>query len=123
MTKEGPAGRQPLKIKRLEQCPAAISILEKWFIAEWSPWYGQKGQGDARTDLLACCTSASLSLAVVALDETNLVMGMAALKNDSLGCEYGYGPWLSALLVGNEYRGRGIGSLLIEAIEEEARGC
>ena len=49
------------------------------------------------------------------------VLGTAALKTESVGDETGAGPWLAALLVGKDHRGRGVGTALVEAIEQEAR--
>lgn len=110
-----------VKFLRLEEATFAIPTLMEWFIEEWAPWYGPDGPGDAEADLLACCRGARLPFAVVALNDDDQVLGTAALKSESLGSELGYGPWLAAVLVGRPFRGRGIGSGLIGAIEAEAR--
>lgn len=109
------------KILPLEKAPFAIPVLKEWFIEEWEPWYGPGGQGDAEADLLACCNHDHLPIALVALDKDGQVLGTAALKPESLGSEYGYAPWLAAVLVGRPHRGREIGTSLIGAIEGEAR--
>ena len=46
--------------------------------------------------------------------------GTAALKAEPVANEPGPGPWLAALLVGPNHRGRGIGTALVAAIEAEA---
>ena len=109
------------RIVPLSDAPFAIPTLTRWFIDEWAPWYGQDGQGNAEADLLACCNRDSLPLAVAALGDEDQVFGTAALKHQSLGSELGYGPWLAAVLVGQVYRRRGIGDMLVGAIETEAR--
>ena len=109
------------KIVRLADAPSAIPTLTRWFIEEWAPWYGPDGQGHAGADLLACCNRDSLPLAVVALGDNDQVLGTAALKPQSLGSELGYEPWLAAVLVGQPFRRRGIGDMLVGTIETEAR--
>ena len=109
------------RIELLYDTPSAIPILAQWFVEEWRPWYGPDCGGDAEADLLACRNHDRLPLAVIALNDEGQVLGTAALKNDALGSEFGYNPWLAAMLVGRRYRGAGIGSLLVSAIEHEAR--
>jgi N-acetylglutamate synthase-like GNAT family acetyltransferase len=55
------------------------------------------------------------------LDDDGTVLGTAALKKESVGSELGLGPWLAAFYVPIEHRKRGIGSALVEAIENKAR--
>lgn len=89
-----------LRICLLADASFAIPVLSRWFVEEWTPWYGPGGNGDATADLQGCCHRDRLPLAVVALDDSDRVLGTAALKNESLGSELGYGPWLAAVLVG-----------------------
>ncbi len=44
----------------------------------------------------------------------------AELKTVSVGSEHGAGPWLAAVLVVEEHRGKGVGTALVAAVEEEA---
>ncbi len=111
-----------LQIVHLADAPAAVPILTEWFIAEWGPYYGPDGPGDAETDLAACCNRDELPIAVVALDADQNILGTAALKPYSLETHRHLSPWLAALLVAPEHRGKGIASALIAAIEDEARG-
>ena len=46
------------------------------------------------------------------------MFGTASLKRESVGSELGVGPWLTALLVAKDQRGQGIGTALVEAIEQ-----
>ncbi|MCG8356777.1 MAG: GNAT family N-acetyltransferase [Kiloniellales bacterium] len=107
------------RIAHILDVPDAAPTLARWFVEEWQPWYGPDGPGDAERDLAACGGRDRLPLCLVALDgETPL--GTAALKADSVGSELGVGPWLSAFLVDEAHRRRGIGSALVAAIETEA---
>ncbi len=85
------------------------------------PYYGPDGPGDAEKDLHESCNRDDLPVALVALDNDGTVLGTAALKRESVGSELGLGPWLAAFYVPIEHRKRGIGSALVEAIENKAR--
>ncbi len=106
-------------VHRVEK-PEGASTLQKWFIDEWAPWYGPNGPGDAGGDLAACQSRDKLPICLVALSRDGDVVGTAALKTKSVGSEHGIGPWLAAVLVGKGYERRGIGTALVEAVEEEA---
>jgi GNAT superfamily N-acetyltransferase len=110
-----------LRIVHLVDAPEAAPVLARWFVDEWTPWYGPGGAGDADADLAACRSREALPICLVALDGEGAVLGTAALKDESVGSELGVGPWLAAILVGPEHRGRGVATALVAAIEAEAR--
>ena len=109
------------QIVPLADAVTTIPLLTRLFIEEWGPYYGPAGPGDAEKDLHECCNRDDLPIALVALDDDGTVLGTAALKKESVGSELGLGPWLAAFLVPIEHRKRGIGSALVEAIENRAR--
>jgi len=109
-----------IRFRHLCEVPEAASTLEQWFIAEWKPWYGPDGAGDAASDLTACRSRDDLPICLVALDAEDEVAGTASLKSESVGSEHGVGPWLAAVLVGKAHEGQGIGTALVGAIEAEA---
>ena len=110
-----------VKIVHLVDVPETISILVRWFIEEWEPYYGSSGPGDAQRDLTSCCNRADIPLAIVALDVNGNPVGTAALKPHSLDSHRHLSPWLAALLVERGQRRKGVASALIAAIEDEAR--
>ncbi len=114
------SGPRDMRIVLLADVPETMPTLARWFVAEWEPYYGGNGPGDAEADLAQCCNRDRLPLAVVALNGDGGVLGTAALKSESVGSELGVGPWLAALLVGEAHRCRGVGSALVGAIEAEA---
>lgn len=114
------ATRQDLSIVHLLEAPGAAPVLARWFVEEWTPWYGPDGQGDASRDLAACRSRDQLPVCLVALNTEREVLGTVALRSESVGSELGAGPWLAALLVGKNHRGKGVGTALVEAIEVEA---
>lgn len=108
------------RIVHLIDAPDAAPILARWFVHEWTPWYGPGGNGDAEADLAACRDPDALPVCLVALNADGEPLGTAALKPESVGSELAAGPWLAALLVGPNHRGNGIGTALVAAIEAEA---
>ena len=100
--------------------PSAIPRLAELFTDEWTPWYGSDGKGNARSDLVECMNRDRLPIAVVAENTHGLVLGTAALKQESLGSEYGFSPWLAAVVVDPDFRDHGIGTSLIRTVEEHA---
>ncbi len=113
--------QRDIQIAHLFETPSATPILARWFIKEWMPWYGPDGAGDAESDLTACHNKNELPICMVALGPDETVLGTASLKEDSVGSELGVSPWLAALLVAPDQRGRGIGTRLVEALEQQAR--
>lgn len=109
------------RIALLADVTEAIPVLARGFVEEWEPYYGARGPGDATRDLMSCRNRWKIPLALVALDEDAEIVGTVALKSESLDTHRHLGPWLAALLVLPGHRGKGIGSTLATAIEDEAR--
>ena len=112
--------RSDLQIVHLTEVPEVVPTLVDWFTAEWAPWYGPEGEGNVEADLAACLNRQALPICLVAFDKSKQMVGTASLKDDSVGSEYGVGPWLAGLLVGGAFRRAGVGSALVAAIESEA---
>ena len=112
---------EPVRTILLADMPEAIPVLARWFVAEWAPYYGPAGPGDAEKDLESCCNRDGIPLALVALDAGGAAIGTVALKPESVASHRHLGPWLAALLVAPEHRGRGVAAALVAAIEQEAR--
>lgn len=111
---------QGFSIEPLAQHQQAIAVLREWFEAEWPSYYGAGGRGSALSDLQACANEGSLPVGVVAL-RAGSVCGVAALKAESIASHLHLSPWAAAGLVHPSMRGQGIGSLLLGALEEQAR--
>ena len=72
-------------------------------------------------DLAASRSRDALPICLVALNIDGDVLGTAALRSEWVGSELGVSPWLAAVLVGKSHQGKGVGTALVEAIEDEAR--
>lgn len=107
------------RIELLADHPEVIPDLAAWFRDAWAPYYGPDGPGDAEADLHQCCHPERLPIGLVAFCGDALC-GTAALKTESVTTHRHLTPWLAALLVGPEYRRRGVAERLIAAVEDLA---
>lgn len=114
------ASESRLSIGLLADHPEALGELERWFVREWEPYYGPKGPGDARRDLAERLQRDRIPLALVAHWD-GVLCGTAGLCPVSITTHRHLTPWLAALVVAPEHRGRGIGGRLVRAVEERAR--
>lgn len=101
------------------ECSGLLPTVQGWFEAEWPGHYGADGPGDARADLLAYAQD-GLPMGIVAhVDDQPC--GFAALKDDAFPSHPQLGPWAGAAFVLPAWRRRGIGAVLIRALEAAAR--
>jgi len=112
---------EKLEIVLLADHPDALPILKQWFEDEWESYYGSNGPGNTETDLRAYSSRSGLPIAVVAYLDGEL-RGMIALKEQSITTHAHLMPWVAAGLVAPEHRGKGIGTQLLGAIEDVAKG-
>ncbi len=108
-----------VQMKYLKEHPEYISELARWFEAEWAPYYGLEGPGDAEKDLQASLNTDSLPLTFIAIEQKQ-ILGTISLKEKSISHDH-LGPWLAALLVGDKYQGKGIERKLLIEAEQQAR--
>jgi GNAT superfamily N-acetyltransferase len=111
---------QDLHFAPLAEHPELLPELERLFLAEWADYYGEKGSGDARADLVEYSRPNGLPTGIVALLGSSLC-GMAALKPQSIETHAEFTPWIGAGIVPREFRRQGIGSKLVQALEDLAR--
>src|SRR5688572_17889736 len=109
-----------IRIAYLADHPEALPALERLFQDEWSDYYGARGPGVARQDLLAYSNRSHLPVGMVALLGSE-PCGVAALKAGSISTHAHLTPWIGGGMVAPQYRRRGIGARLVTALEGVAR--
>ncbi|HYD94665.1 MAG TPA: GNAT family N-acetyltransferase [Noviherbaspirillum sp.] len=109
-----------ISIATLALHPQLVPVLCGWFEAEWPSYYGPGGPGSAQRDIEAYANQGTLPVGVVALKDGS-VCGVAALKAESIASHAHLSPWAAAGFVHPSLRGQGIGGLLLDALEEQAR--
>ena len=109
-----------LHIAPLADHPEVLPVLRGWMEREWPGYYGPAGRGDAEADLRALAATAMLPVGLVAL-YGDQPCGMAALRAESIASHRHLTPWVTAGLVAEPHRRRGIGARLLAALEKRAR--
>ena len=110
-----------ITIEYLAQHPHLVRQLAELSWAEWQPIYQERGQtfDDAIKNYGERANVDRLPLALVALHGGELA-GTVSLKYHDLDLRPGLDPWLGALLVLPNWRGRGIATMLMRRAAEIA---
>lgn len=86
-------------ITHLLDAPAVRGELARWYEAEWTPFYGPDGPGDAGTDLDAAGDRDRLPICLVALDGGGRLAGSISLRARPVVSNLELTPWVAAPLV------------------------
>ncbi|MBT4889397.1 MAG: GNAT family N-acetyltransferase [Rhodospirillales bacterium] len=110
--------KSKLKIKKLHKVPEFIETCAQWNYLEWKEKLGFC-LDDSVEWVRQVTFSTQGEFAVIAFwDETPV--GMNFLERNDANERPELTPWLSGVYVTPDYRGKGIGSALIKAIEDLA---
>lgn len=101
--------------------PAALPKLARWLFDEWGVRSSMATLAGMRVVLGARMKRNSVLIAFVAPDSER-PQGTASLKLREVQARPGFDYWLGPLFVHNRFRGRGIGTALVEAVERHAAG-
>ena len=117
--REGEASSR-ITVSRLIDHSELLPVVAAWFQSEWPDWYGAGGPGDVERDVHSYANEGRLPVGVIAFC-AGRPCGAAALKAESIPSHAHLAPWAAAGFVVPELRGRGIGALLLSALEAEAK--
>ena len=110
-----------LVVEPLAKHTGLVPLLAEWFICEWPGWYGAGGQGNVAQDLQNFAASqTTLPVGFVVFGDGTPV-GAGALKAESIPSHKHLKPWAGAGFVVPEYRGQGIGAVLLRSMVAHAR--
>ncbi len=110
-----------MRVENLSEHRDAIPELAQLLYAEWQDLYVAAGLG--LPDLIAALEARTLTdgipLTLVAVHD-NTVVGCGSLKLKEAGTRDGLSPWVGGLYVKAGHRGKGVGTLLLRALELKA---
>jgi GNAT superfamily N-acetyltransferase len=105
-----------MKIRYLRDVPAYTTTLAAWTYHEFPYAF----VGETLEDWVKQLSAQTERTTFVAL-EGDKVVGTATLEKDDLPPRPALSPWLGSVYVLPEFRGRGIGALLVTRVEQEAK--
>jgi GNAT superfamily N-acetyltransferase len=106
----------------LRQRPEFCAFFAQQFESEWPKWYGPGGEGNAREDLEAFANpEGNMPVGVIAIDEADSPIGIAALRAASIATHTYLTPWATAGYVVPARRRCGIGAQLLSGLLAEAQ--
>lgn len=113
--------RNRINMDSLSVCPQFIPTLAAYSYQQWLPVYEQQGltYQDALHSYAQRINTDALPMAAVATLDGEL-LGSGSLKLNDVTTRPDLGPWLGGMYVVPTWRGRGIGSLLLEHLLNEA---
>jgi GNAT superfamily N-acetyltransferase len=112
-------GEKDIKIAYLADHEEAIGELTQWFYGEWSYLYPDKTMDDVRNAIAERTNRDRVPMALVAF-EGAVLAGTVCLKTHDMDTRLDLAPWLAGLYVAGPWRGRGVGTALVKAVEQKA---
>jgi GNAT superfamily N-acetyltransferase len=110
-----------MDIAYLADYPGHVSTVAGWIYREWGHLSPDCTLEQVEASIRAHMNRDELPLALIALSGATLT-GTASLRTHDMSTRTDLSPWLASVYVLPEYRGRGIGSELVRAVEREGKG-
>ena len=113
-------GDMQIQLKQLAECPEQLLAVGNWIYEQW--WKRPNNSVEVVLRWLRCHTEKDrVPFTVVALAEGNPIGSCSVVENDCVHRPQ-YTPWVAAVYVKPEFRGRGVASgILREAARIAAR--
>lgn len=109
-----------MKIEYLADHPECVPALAAWHRKEWGSYRPNETLEQRAEKLRAHSGRDGVPVIFVALEGKTL-LGSAMLRSSDMDTRPELSPWLAGVVVGQEFRGRGIGAALTARVIEEAR--
>ena len=107
-------------IESIAANPGVVDTLAAWHHLEWGELMAPWSLVDARTELTECVVANGFPATLVAFDELRQLAGSISLSASDAPEFSEYSPWLASLYVAPPFRGRGLGTRLIDALVNHA---
>jgi len=112
-------GQSSISIAHLREHPNAVPTLAAWATDEWGHLTPDRTLADRVEAFGQRMTPGTIPETLVALDG-GIVIGMASIVEIDLSTHPELSPWMASVYVDAAYRGRGVGSIVVRAIMDEA---
>ena len=109
-----------IRIAYLVEHREQIPQIARWFHDEWADLNPGCDLAEVERRIVERARKGAIPLALLAFSGDELI-GTVCLKINDLDTRPDLTPWLAGLYVKAERRGQGVGRLLVDAIEHEAR--
>ena len=96
-----------------------IPTLAEWFYREWSYLQPNRTLSDVESSIRERVNKDVLPVALLAF-EGSILVGTICLRTHDMDTRLDLSPWLAGLYVAESWRGRGIGTEMVNAIEQTA---
>lgn len=112
-----------IRIDYLANHSKVIPELSTLLYNEWADLYQAAGltKQDLTQALELRCVTNQLPLTLVAIADDGQLLGAGSIKLDEPGTKEGLSPWLGGIYIKEQQRGRGLGVLIVNALEDKAR--
>lgn len=107
-------------IKYLHEVPQHFDTVAEWIYQQWWNKPGNTTEV-VKAPLREHLQAQPLPAALVALDGDKPVGSVLLIESDGVDALPDLKPWLAALYVLPQYRGQGVGKLLVQALEQHAQ--
>ncbi len=107
-----------MKVISIKKSPEYKDRAIKYFQSKWATQYSMKVYADCITNCIA--TTSPLPQWYLFLDGNKIIGGAGLITNDFISRMDLY-PWVCALYIEEEYRGKGYGSILLEQAKIDAK--
>lgn len=112
-----------IRICDVSDCPEAVNTLVAWNDRYWSELTPEVDLDEWRLFYRQCVETRGVEIPVtlVGLEDGQVFGGVTIVEEDDIQDFPDYSPWIAGLIVGESYRGRDLGLVLMDAALTKAR--